>query len=144
MKDTVNAAAASFGIIGNAVLSIRLKIEISPENEAIHEVLRGIETACDEQMAALQSVSKQMSDHDMGKHPAGKAVLSRYPDATGARVSFFETAKNKIRKGFSPGSPLQDQVRNCLKSGAIRIALLIQFPDGPALVETFPAYQLAG
>ncbi len=144
MNQQIKSAIASFGIIKKAAEACRLRVEIAPGTDAAHQILDGIVQACTEQIAALTPLA-QSSAPSAAMLPAMKAVLSRYPESIGARVSFFETAQGtKTTTGIPAHQPLQEQVEWCIRKKAVRIALFVQFDDGPSIVESFPAHQLAG
>jgi len=144
MKEQIKAALRSFKIIQKAAEACRLRVEIAPDTDPVHQMLEGIAQACSEQMAALTPLA-QSGTPSAALLPALKAVLSRYPESIGARVSFFETeAGAKTTTGIPAHQPLQEQIEWCIRKGATHIALFVQFEDGPSIVESFPAHQLAG
>jgi len=144
MNEEIKTAFRSFKIIQKAAEACRLRVEIAPETDAVHQMLDGIVQACEEQIAALSPLSKAGTP-SADLLPAMKAVLSRYPESIGARVSFFETSQGaKTTTGIPAHQPLQEQVEWCIRKKATQIALFVQFEDGPSIVESFPAHQLAG
>ena len=144
MNEEIKTAFRSFKIIQKAAEACRLRVEIAPETDAVHQMLDGIVQAGEEQIAALSPLSKAGTP-SAELLPAMKAVLSRYPESIGARVSFFETSQGaKTTTGIPAHQPLQEQVEWCIRKKATKIALFVQFEDGPSIVESFPAHQLAG
>lgn len=144
MNQQIKSAITSFLIIQKAAEACRRRVEIAPGTDKVHQMLEGIVQACTEQIAALTTLA-QSSAPSAALLPAMKAVLSRYPESIGARVSFFETAQGtKTTTGIPAHQPLQEQVEWCMRKKAVRIALFVQFDDGPSIVESFPAHQLAG
>lgn len=144
MKEQIQSAIAAFQTIQRAAEACRLRVEIAPDTDPVHQMLEGIAQACSEQMAALTPLA-QSGTPSAALLPALKAVLSRYPESIGARVSFFETeAGAKTTTGIPAHQPLQEQIEWCIRKGATHIALFVQFEDGPSIVESFPAHQLAG
>ena len=145
MSEQIKSAIASFRIIQKAAEACRLRVEISSDTDAVHQMLEGIVQACSEQIAALTPLTEPSGADSAALLPAMKAVLSRYPESIGARVSFFETeAGAKTTTGIPAHQPLQEQIEWCIRKGATHIALFVQFEDGPSIVESFPAHQLAG
>lgn len=144
MNEKLKAALRSFQTIQKGAEACRLRVEIAPETDAVHQMLDGIVQACIEQIAAL-SRPEQSGTPSAALLPAMKAVLSRYPESIGARVSFFETSQGaKTTTGIPAHQPLQEQIEWCMRKKATQIALFVQFEDGPSIVESFPARQLAG
>lgn len=144
MNEEIKTALRSFKIIQKAAEACCLRIEISPETDAVHQMLEGIVQTCSEQILALSPLA-QPGTPSAALLPAMKAVLGRYPESIGARVSFFETeAGAKTTTGIPAHQPLQEQIEWCMRKKATQIALLVQFEDGHSIVESFPARQLAG
>lgn len=144
MNEQIKSAIASFSIIQKAAKACRLRVEIASSTDAVHQMLDGIVQACTEQIAALSPLA-QSGTPSAALLPAMKAVLSRYPESIGARVSFLETAQGvKTTTGIPAHQPLQEQIEWCMRKKATQIALFVQFEDGPSIVESFPAHQLAG
>jgi len=144
MNEQIKSALRAFKIIQKAAEACRLRVEISPDTDAVNQMLEGIALACSEQIAALTPLA-QSGTPSAALLPALKAVLSRYPESIGARVSFFETETGvKTTTGIPAHQPLQEQIEWCMRKKATQIALFVQFEDGPSIVESFPAHQLAG
>ena len=144
MNEQIKSALRSFKIIQKAVQACRLRIEISPETDAVHQMLEGIVQGCEEQIAALSPLAHS-GTASAALLPAMKAVLSRYPEANRASVSFFATTTTEQSKvGIPVHQPLQEQVEWCVRKGATHIALAVKMHDGTSIVESFPARQLVG
>lgn len=144
MNQQIKSALRSFQIIQKAAEACRRRVEIAPETDAVHQMIEGIVQACGEQIVALLPLA-QTGTPSAALLPAMKAVLSRYPESIEARVSFFETeAGAKTTTGIPAHQPLQEQIEWCMRKRATQIALFVQFEDGPSIVESFPAHQLAG
>ena len=144
MNEQIRAALRSFQIIQKGAEACRLHVEISPETDAVHQMLDGIVQACSEQIAAL-SRPEQSGTLSAALLPAMKAVLSRYPEATSASISFFATTTTEQSKAGIPiHQPLQEQAECCVRKGATHIALAVKMHDGTSIVESFPARQLVG
>lgn len=144
MNEEIKTALRSFKIIQKAAEACRLRVEIAPETDAVHQMIEGIVQACEEQILALSPLA-QSGTPSAALLPAMKAVLGRYPESIGARVSFFETSQGaKTTTGIPAHQPLQEQIEWCMRKKATQITLFVQFEDGPSIVESFPAHQLAG
>lgn len=145
MKEQIQSAISAFQTIQRAAEACRLRVEIAPDTDAVHQMLEGVIGACGQQIAALTPLTKPSGADSAALLPALKAVLSRYPESIGARVSFFETETGvKTTTGIPAHQPLQEQIEWCMRKKATQIALFVQFEDGPSIVESFPAHQLAG
>lgn len=145
MNEQIKDALRSFQIIQKAAEACRLRVEIAPDTDPVHQMLEGVIEACGQQIAALTPLTKPSGADSAALLPAMKAVLSLHPESTGARVSFFETeAGAKTTTGIPAHQPLQEQVEWCMRKKATQIALFVQFEDGPSIIESFPAHQLAG
>ena len=92
MNKEIKSALRSFKIIQKAAEACRLRVEIAPETDAVNQMLEGIAQACSEQIVALSPLA-QSGAPSAALLPAMKAVLGRYPESIGARVSFFETSQ---------------------------------------------------
>lgn len=143
MNEQIKAALRSFQIIQKAAEACRIRVEIAPDTDAVHQMLDGIVQACEEQIVALSPLAQ--STPSAALLPAMKAVLSRYPEANSASVSFFSTTTTEQSKAGIPiHQPLQEQVEWCVRKGATHIALAVKMHDGTSIVESFPARQLVG
>jgi hypothetical protein len=144
MNSKIQEAIASFAIIQKTANACRLRVEIAPGTDAVHQMLEGIVQDCVKQIAALTPLA-QSGTPSAAMLPAMKAVLSRYPESIGARVSFFEAEQGtKTTTGIPVHQPLQEQVDWCMRKNGTQIALFVQFEDKPSIVESFPAQQLTG
>lgn len=144
MNEQIKAALRSFQIIQKAAEACRLRVEVSADTDAVHQMLDGITQACSEQIAAL-TLLPQSGTPSAAMLPAMKAVLSRYPEANSASLSFFATTTTEQSKAGIPiHQPLQEQVEWCVRKGATHIALAVKMHDGTSIVESFPARQLVG
>lgn len=144
MNEQIKAAIRSFKIIQKGAEACRLRVEIAPETDAVHQMIEGIVQACEEQIVALSPLA-QSGTPSAALLPAMKAVLSRYPEANTASVSFFSTTTTEQSKAGIPiHQPLQEQAEWCVRKGATHIALAVKMHDGTSIVEQFPARQMVG
>ena len=144
MNEKLKAALRSFQTIQKGAEACRLRVEIAPETDAVHQMLDGIVQACEEQIVTLSPLA-QSGTPSAELLPAMKAVLSRYPEANSASVSFFSTKTTEQSKAGIPiHQPLQEQAEWCVRKGATHIALAVKMHDGTSIVESFQAGQLVG
>jgi hypothetical protein len=144
MKEQIQSAISAFQTIQRAAEACRLRVQIAPDTDAVHQMLEGVIETCGQQIAALTPLTKPSGADSAALLPALKQVIIRHPESTGARVSFFETAQGTRKTtGIPVHQPLQEQVEWCIRKGATQIALFVQV-EGASIVESFPAHQLAG
>lgn len=137
-KSDAKRVLNSLKIIKRGAESLRLRIELSPENDSIHQILEGMIQACQEEIAFVGSLAKPVD-------PAMRAVLSRHSNAVSANVAYYDTHKNQAcRVGIPIHQCLQDQVDWCVRKGAGTISVLVKLSEGTSIFESFPARQLVG
>jgi hypothetical protein len=145
MKEQIQSAISAFQTIQRAAEACRIRVQISRETDAVHQMLEGVIETCVQQIAALMPLTKPTIADSAALLPAMKAVLSRHPEAIAASVSFFSTATTEEAKAGIPlHQPLQEQCDWVVRKGATQITLCIKLHDDTIIFESFPAHQLVG